>query len=104
LNTAFNRIIVRRAACVDIEIRSSPNCQLATLEPMPAKSENERRLIGCPTQRLGEIDSHAMHGGMTELEGAALTDGQGRALSADKSRAYEGYVKRTIERALAGDP
>jgi hypothetical protein len=41
------------------------------------------------------------HGGMTELEEAELTDGQGRALSAHKSRAYEGYAKRTMERALA---
>jgi hypothetical protein len=41
------------------------------------------------------------HGGMTELEEAELTDGQGRALSAHKSRAYEGYAKRTYERALA---
>ena len=32
------------------------------------------------------------HGGMTELEEAQLTDGQGRALSAHKSRAYEGYA------------
>jgi hypothetical protein len=41
------------------------------------------------------------HGGMTELEEAELTDGQGRALSAHKSRAYEGYAKRTHDRALA---
>jgi hypothetical protein len=41
------------------------------------------------------------HGGMTELEEAGLTDGQGRALSAHSSRAYEGYAKRTEERALA---
>ncbi|MGB9394638.1 MAG: hypothetical protein WCB32_07615, partial [Pseudolabrys sp.] len=42
------------------------------------------------------------HGGMTELEEAALTDGQGRALSAHKSQqGYEGYAKRTIERALS---
>jgi hypothetical protein len=41
------------------------------------------------------------HGGMTELDEAELTDGQGRALSAHKSRAYEGYAKRTMERALA---
>jgi hypothetical protein len=41
------------------------------------------------------------HGGMTELEEAELTDGQGRALSAHKSRAYEGYAKRTMQRALA---
>jgi hypothetical protein len=39
---------------------------------------------------------------MTELEEAALTDGQGRALSAHKSQqAYEGYAKRTMERALS---
>ena len=38
---------------------------------------------------------------MTELEEAELTDGQGRALSAHKSRAYEGCAKRTMERALA---
>jgi hypothetical protein len=38
---------------------------------------------------------------MTELEEAALTDGQGRALSAHKSRAYKGNAKRTMERALA---
>jgi hypothetical protein len=42
------------------------------------------------------------HGGMTELEEAGLTDSQGRALSAHKSQqAYEGYAKRTIDRALA---
>jgi hypothetical protein len=41
------------------------------------------------------------HSGMTELEEAELTDGQGRALSAHKSQqSYEGYAKRTIERAL----
>jgi hypothetical protein len=42
------------------------------------------------------------HGGMTELEEAELTDGQGRALSAHKSQqAYEGYATRTMERALS---
>jgi hypothetical protein len=42
------------------------------------------------------------HGGMTELEEAELTDGQGRALSAHKStQAYQGYAKRTLKRALA---
>jgi hypothetical protein len=42
------------------------------------------------------------HGGMTELEEAELTDGQGRALSAHRSQqAYEGYAKRTMERALS---
>ena len=32
---------------------------------------------------------------------AELTDGQGRALSAHRSKAYEGYAKRTEKRALA---
>lgn len=41
------------------------------------------------------------HGGMTELEEAELTDGQGRALLAHTSKAYEGYAKRTMMRALA---
>ena len=41
------------------------------------------------------------HGGMTELEEAELTDGQGRALSGHRTqRAYQGYAKRTLERAL----
>ena len=42
------------------------------------------------------------HGGMTELEEAELTEGQGRALSAHKtSQAYAGYAKRTDVRVLA---
>jgi hypothetical protein len=41
------------------------------------------------------------HGGMTELEVAELTDGQGRALSGHKTKqAYTGYAKQTLERAL----
>ena len=32
--------------------------------------------------------------------GTELTDGQGRALSAHKSKAYEGYAKRTEKRVL----
>jgi hypothetical protein len=41
------------------------------------------------------------HGGMTELEEAGLTTGQGKALSAHRSdRAYSGYAKFTQDRAL----
>ena len=41
------------------------------------------------------------HGGMTRLEEAELTDGQGRALSGHKiAQAYRGYVKETMRRAL----
>jgi hypothetical protein len=52
----------------------------------------------CPTTFT--LDA-CRHGGMTELEEAELTDGQGRALSAHRSKAYEGYAKRTEKRALA---
>jgi hypothetical protein len=39
---------------------------------------------------------------MTELEEAELTTGQGRALSGHRTdRAYGGYAKRTMKRALA---
>jgi hypothetical protein len=42
------------------------------------------------------------HGGMTELEEAALTEGQGRALSEHKTaEAYRGYAKETFDRALS---
>ncbi|RAH99217.1 hypothetical protein DLJ53_21980 [Acuticoccus sediminis] len=41
------------------------------------------------------------HGGMTELEEAGLTEGEGMALSAHKqAKAYHGYAKRTQERAV----
>ena len=39
---------------------------------------------------------------MTELEEAALTEGQGRALSGHKTaQAYRGYAKDTFDRALS---
>jgi len=42
------------------------------------------------------------HGGMTELEEAELTDGQGRALSAHRTKeSYEGCAKRNLPRALS---
>ncbi len=42
------------------------------------------------------------HGGMTELEEAELTDGQGRALSAHRTQqSYEGYARRNMTRALS---
>ncbi|WP_315738036.1 MULTISPECIES: hypothetical protein [unclassified Bradyrhizobium] len=60
------------------------------------------RLVRALRERLGlpatfTIDA-CRHGGMTELEEAEFTDGPGRALSAHKSKAYEGYAKK---RALA---
>ncbi|WP_018699923.1 hypothetical protein [Amorphus coralli] len=42
------------------------------------------------------------HGGLNELEEAGLTDGQGMALSGHKTKtAYRGYMKRSLEKALA---
>jgi len=37
---------------------------------------------------------------MTELEETGLTDGHCHALSAHRSKAYEGYAKRTEKRAI----
>lgn len=63
------------------------------------------RLVRGLRERLGLPETFTLdacrHGGMTELEEAELTDGQGRALSAHRSKAYEGYAKRTEKRALA---
>jgi hypothetical protein len=56
---------------------------------------------------IGDLPSYftldaCRHGGMTELEEAALTEGQGRALSGHKTaQAYRGYAKETFDRALA---
>ena len=61
--------------------------------------QNMRKGLGLPSTFT--LDA-CRHGGLTELEEAELTDGQGRALSAHKSQqAYEGYAKRTMKRALA---
>ena len=65
-----------------------------------------QKIVQTMRARLGLSSTFTLdacrHGGMTELEEAELTDGQGRALSAHKSQqAYEGYAKRTMERALS---
>jgi hypothetical protein len=58
-----------------------------------------RKEIGLPSYFT--LDA-CRHGGMTELEEAALTEGQGRALSGHKtSQAYRGYAKETFDRALS---
>ncbi|MGJ4888890.1 hypothetical protein ACQR1Y_11890 [Bradyrhizobium sp. HKCCYLRH3099] len=75
------------------------------LGPRKWDSMSMARLVRSLRDRLGLPATFTLdacrHGGMTELEEAGLTDGQGRALSAHKSKAYEGYAKRTEERALA---
>ena len=74
-----------------------------TAEPYTAMQMS--KIIRKLRDRLGMPASFTLdacrHGGMTELEEAELTDGQGRALSGHRTqRAYEGYAKRTLERAL----
>jgi hypothetical protein len=58
-----------------------------------------RKDIGLPSEFT--LDA-CRHGGMTELEEAELTEGQGRALSAHRTReSYAGYAKRTAPRLLS---
>ncbi|OKO70336.1 hypothetical protein AC628_31050 [Bradyrhizobium sp. NAS96.2] len=58
-----------------------------------------RKDIGLPKEFT--LDA-CRHGGMTELEEAELTEGQGRALSAHRTReSYAGYAKRTEARMLS---
>jgi hypothetical protein len=58
-----------------------------------------RKDIGLPKEFT--LDA-CRHGGMTELEEAELTEGQGRALSAHRTReSYAGYAKRTAPRMLS---
>ena len=72
----------------------------------PYSFSGMQKIVHTMRDKLGLPSSFTLdacrHGGMTELEEAELTDGQGRALSAHKSQqAYEGYAKRTMERALS---
>ena len=72
----------------------------------PFSSSGMQKIVHIMRDELGLPATFTLdacrHGGMTELEEAELTDGQGRALSAHKSQqAYAGYAKRTIKRALA---
>lgn len=58
-----------------------------------------RKEIGMPAEFT--LDA-CRHGGMTELEEAQLTEGQGRALSAHRTKeSYAGYAKRTEHRMLS---
>jgi hypothetical protein len=58
-----------------------------------------RKEIGLPPEFT--LDA-CRHGGMTELEEAELTEGQGRALSAHRTKeSYAGYAKRTAPRMLS---
>lgn len=66
---------------------------------MQHKVQRLRKKLGLPEHFT--LDA-CRHGGMTELEEAELTDGQGRALSTHKTQqSYEGYAKRTAKRMLS---
>lgn len=72
----------------------------------PFSFSGMQKIVHAMRDRIGLPSTFTLdacrHGGMTELEEAELTDGQGRALSAHKSQqAYERYAKRTMERALS---
>ena len=65
-----------------------------------------QKIVHTMRDKLGLPSSFTLdacrHGGMTELEEAALTEGQGRALSGHKTaQAYRGYAKETFDRALS---
>jgi hypothetical protein len=66
---------------------------------MQHKVQRMRMKLGLPSHFTFDA---CRHGGMTELEEAELTDGQGRALSAHRTQqSYIGYAKRTEKRVLA---
>lgn len=66
---------------------------------MQHKVQRLRKKLGLPAHFTFDA---CRHGGMTELEEAELTEGQGRALSAHRtSQAYAGYAKRTERRMLS---
>jgi hypothetical protein len=71
----------------------------------PYKPKDMAKIVKQLRGRLGLPATFTLdacrHGGMTELEEAELTDGQGRALSGHRTQqAYSGYAKRTLARAL----
>jgi hypothetical protein len=75
-----------------------PTSKLFSFSGFQKIVQNMRAEIGLPSTFT--LDA-CRHGGMTELEVAELTDGQGRALSGHKTKqSYAGYAKQTLERAL----
>src|SRR6266704_2898570 len=78
------------------------DCGPYQMDRLPSRPETDnpkkvvqrmRKEIGLPKEFTLDV---CRHGGMTELEEAELTEGQGRALSAHRTReSYAGYAKRT---------
>ena len=76
----------------DAKVRSYPGMEKAV-------QQLRKKIDG--VSELFTLDA-CRHGGMTELEEAELTDGQGRALSGHKTaQTYRGYAEETMKRALA---
>jgi len=88
----------RRGVPMILQVRSDGTCAPFTIIRMGKRVRRIRLALALPATFT--LDA-CRHGGMTELEEAELTDGQGRALSGHRTqRAYQGYAKRTLERAL----
>jgi hypothetical protein len=88
----------RRGVPMILQVRRDGTCAPFTIIRMGKRVRRIRLALGLPATFT--LDA-CRHGGMTELEEAELTDGQGRALSGHRTqRAYQGYAKRTLERAL----
>jgi hypothetical protein len=89
----------RRGVAMILKRRQDSTTEPYTAMQMAKIVRKLRDRLGLPATFT--LDS-CRHGGMTELEEAELTDGQGRALSGHRTqRAYEGYAKRSLARALA---
>jgi hypothetical protein len=88
----------RRGVPMILQARTDGTAAPFSIMAMDKRVRRLRLALGLPTTFT--LDA-CRHGGMTELEEAELTDGQGRALSGHRTqRAYQGYAKRTLERAL----
>jgi hypothetical protein len=88
----------RRGVPMILQARRDGTCAPFSIMAIDKRVRKLRVALGLPATFT--LDA-CRHGGMTELEAAGLTDGQGRALSGHRTqRAYQGYAKRTLERAL----
>lgn len=72
----------------------------------PYSFSGMQKIVQRMRKAIGMSDTFTLdscrHGGLTELEEAELTDGQGRALSTHRTQqSYEGYAKRSAPRMLS---
>jgi hypothetical protein len=88
----------RHGIAMILKRRRDGTCEPYTAMQMSKIVRKLRDRFGLPASFT--LDA-CRHGGMTELEVAELTDGQGRALSGHRTqRAYQGYAKQSLARAL----